>query len=118
MRRTTGNTLHDSVVRMNNIYGTNTPTLVVPILSIVHTNLPPVIASVTSPPLTTNIAVIESPVRDSFGIGFSGSIIAEAAAFAKSVGAESAIFPPAAARRLRKRGTGGIIHASNKKGGA
>lgn len=67
-----GNALHDAAVRMDGIDRSYAPTVVVPVLPVVHTYLPPVCASVFPPPFAAYIAVVESPVGYGFGIGEAG----------------------------------------------
>ena len=71
MRRSSWDALHDTVTGMDGIDRPDTPTLVVPVLPVIHAYLPPVGAAVPPPPFATYIAVIQPPVGYGFGIGMS-----------------------------------------------
>lgn len=70
-----GDSLHDAVMRMDGIDRADTPTVVIAVLAVVHTYLPPVGAAVATPPFAAYIAVIQSPIRDRSGIGIAGLVI-------------------------------------------
>ena len=73
MNHSARDSLDAFIIKVKNIEGTNTPTMIIAVLPIIHTVFPP--AFVTSPPFASNIAVLQPPFRNTKGIGITTLII-------------------------------------------
>lgn len=73
MAHSAGNSLHRGLVEVEDVKRPDAPAVVVAVLPVVHTVLPP--AGVSSPPLTGDVVVIQPPFGGSESVGMAALVI-------------------------------------------
>ena len=72
---TTRDALNAVVAEIDDIEWTDAPTVIVTILPVLHAVLPPASTIVTTPPLASNITVLQSPVCHAQCIGLATEVV-------------------------------------------